>query len=74
MLRYLGVERRMSCLTLPMKKYLPSNSKPTGATFGLPLALAVATLASSCDFRYLSCDFRYLSSALLNMDLVTVGH
>lgn len=46
MFLYLLVFKKISWLWLPIQKYFPSNSNPTGETSGVPLADAVAILAS----------------------------
>jgi len=51
MFLYLWVLEKISWLWLPIQKYFPSNSNPTGETSGTPLADAVAILASLWDFR-----------------------
>jgi len=51
MFLYRMVLGKMSWLWLPIQKYLPSNSNPTGDTSGTPFEEAVATLASLWVFK-----------------------
>jgi len=48
---YLLVPKNMLWLWLPIQKYFPSNSNPTGETSGVPFVDALATLANLWVFR-----------------------
>ena len=51
MFLYLRVAGKISLLWLPIQKYFPSNSNPTGETSGTPFVEEVAILAIRWVFR-----------------------